>query len=361
MDMAGKSPSLWRSMALALASRAVTKKTSPAVAPPRTQAPRAAEAADRQDRGKSASTPLEIPARGWKEIAVRVYGEIGEDRVLAVAAGVTFYALLAVFPMIAALVSIYGLVADTGAIGEHLDKLAGVLPGGAVDIIGEQVKRINAQPATSLGLSFFIGLGVSLWSANAGVKAMFDALNVAYGETEKRSFIALNAQSLLFTLGAVVAIIVALAAVVAVPIILRYVWLNPTIELLIRVARWVALLLGVMLALALLYRFGPSREQPHWAWLSPGAILAGLVWIGASMLFSYYAANFGSYNETYGSLGAAIGFMTWIWISATIVLVGAELNSEVENQTDHPSAPGDKQERAADAPKASASRDRKRN
>jgi membrane protein len=245
--------------------------------------------------------------------------------------------------MIAAMVSIYGMVADPVAIGERLGQLAGILPGGAVDIIGEQVKRITEQPASSLGLSFFIGLAVSLWSANAGVKAIFDALNVAYGETEKRSFLMLNAQSLAFTLGAVVAIIVALAAVVVVPIILRYVWLNPTIEWLIGAARWVALLLGVMFGLALLYRFGPSREQPRWAWLSPGAIVAALVWLGASMLFSFYAANFGSYNETYGSLGAAIGFMTWIWISATIIIIGAELNSEVENQTNHPSAPGDKE------------------
>lgn len=327
---------------MALASRVVGKRSTQSNA---TGAAVKDSPARQGDRGQAASTPLEIPPRGWKDIAMRVYGEIGEDRVLAVAAGVTFYALLSVFPMIAALVSIYGMVADPAAIGEHLDKLAGVLPGGAVEIIGDQVKRINAQPASSLGLSFFIGLGVSLWSANAGVKAVFDALNVAYGETEKRSFVALNVQSLLFTLGAVVAIIVALAAVVAVPIVLKYVWLSPAVEWLIGAARWVALLLGVMFALALLYRFGPSRDQPHWAWLSPGAIVAGLVWIGASMLFSYYAANFGSYNETYGSLGAAIGFMTWIWISATIVLVGAELNSEVENQTNDPTAPGDKGER----------------
>lgn len=293
-----------------------------------------------QERGRDSNSPAEIPAKGWKDILWRVYEEVGKDRVLAVAAGVTFYSLLAVFPAIAALVSIYGLVADPADINEHIASLANVLPGGAIEIVSEQVKRIASQPPERLGFSFFISLGIALWSANAGMKAVFDALNVAYGETEKRSFIKLNAQSLLFTLGAIVLLTLALLAIVVVPVILRYVGLGPAVEWIISLARWPVILMGVIFMLALLYRYGPSRDRAEWRWLTPGAILAATVWLAASMLFSWYASNFGSFNETYGSLGAVIGFMMWMWISAIIVLVGAELNAETEHQTARDSTEG---------------------
>src|SRR3954471_24532224 len=163
-------------------------------------------------RGRSANAPSEIPVSGWKDILLRVYRGISEDRILLVAAGVTFYGLLAIFPGIAALVSIYGLFADATTISKHLDMLAGLLPGGVVDIISEQLQRLTAQPPGKLGLTTFIGLGISLWSANAGIKAMFDALNIVYGEKEKRSFIKLNAVSLAFTAGLIIFSLFAMAA-----------------------------------------------------------------------------------------------------------------------------------------------------
>jgi membrane protein len=290
-------------------------------------------AASEPGRGRQADTPTEIPVKGWKDILWRTYEEFSADRVMSIAAGVTYYALLALFPALAALVSLYGLFADPATIRDHLVTLSNILPSGAIDIIGEQVSRIASTGEDTLGVSFVIGLGVSLWSANAGMKAFLDALNVVYDEDEKRGFIALNLRSLAFTLGAVVFILVALAGIVVVPVVLAFVGLASSTEWLLAIARWPILLTGVTLGLAVVYRYGPSRDQAKWKWVTPGSIVAAVLWLAVSMLFSWYAANFGSYNETYGSLGAVIGFMTWIWISSVVVLLGAEINAEMEHQT----------------------------
>jgi len=291
-------------------------------------------------RGRTASTPAEIPAKGWKDVALRIYNGISEDRILALAAGVTFYVLLALFPGIAGLIALYGLYADAGTISQHLDTLAGVLPEGGLQIIREQIERLAAQPPQRLGIATIIGLGVSLWSANGGMKAMFDALNVVYHEKEKRSFIRLNAISLAFTLGAMAFILAALAAMTILPVVLSYVGLSRVTELLIRIGRWPILLLVVSFAIALIYRYGPSRDQPKWRWITPGSVFAALAWLCLSLLFSWYTENFGSYNETYGSLGAVIGFMTWLWLSSIVILLGAKLNAETEHQTARDSTVG---------------------
>jgi membrane protein len=296
-------------------------------------------AREQPDRGRQAASPGEIPAKGWKDIFWRVYQEIGKDRIVAVAAGVTFYGLLALFPAIAAIVSLYGLFADPSTINEHLAKLSGLLPGGATDIISEQVKRIASKGGGTLGLTFFTGLAISLWSANAGMKAVFDALNVAYGEEEKRGFVMLNLQSLAFTFAMIAFLLLAIGGIVVIPVILKFFWLGK-VEWLISFLRWPVLYLGVLFALACLYRYGPSRDKPQWRWVTWGSAIAGAVWLIGSMLFSWYVANFGNYNETYGSLGAVIGFMTWMWLSTTIVLIGAEINAEIEHQTAHDTTEG---------------------
>jgi membrane protein len=284
------------------------------------------------DRGRQADTPSEISAKGWKDIALRLYQEFSNDRILLVAAGVTFYAILALFPAIAALVSIYGAVADPGTINDQLNNLRGILPDGAIDIVGGQVKRLVDKGDTALGLTAIISILISLWSANGGVKAIFDALNIAYEEEEKRSFVMLNLQSLTFTAGALLFVAVALTGIVVVPAALQVLGLDDKAWY-IALLRFPALLLLVIGALAVLYRYGPSRRTPKWRWVTWGSAVAGLLWLIVSGLFSWYVANFGSYNETYGSLGAAIGFMTWIWLSTTVVLLGAELNAEMEHQT----------------------------
>jgi membrane protein len=263
----------------------------------------------------------------------RTWEEFNKDRILSVAAGVTFYALLALFPAVAALVSLYGLFAERDTIGSHLNVLAGFLPSVAVEIIGSEVSRIAGQAESTLGTAFFFSLVVSLWTANAGMKGLFEAMNVVYEEDEKRSFIALNLRSLGFTVAAIVFVLLALAAIVIVPIVLNYVGFATIGEVVLSLLRWPVLLLIVLFGLAVLYRYGPSRRNAQWKWVTWGSVLSAILWLAASLLFSWYVANFGNYNTTYGSLGAAIGFMTWIWLSTIIILLGGELNAEMEHQT----------------------------
>jgi membrane protein len=291
-------------------------------------------------RGRTATTPSDIPAKGWKDIVLRVYRGISDDRVVANAAGVVFFGLLALFPGIAALVSIYGLFADPATISAHLDTIAGVLPGGALDIIRDQLTRVTAQGRATLGVSFVVGLVISLWSANGGIKSLFDALNIVYEEREKRSFIQLNATSLIFTAGGIIFLLVALAAMVALPVALDHLPLKEVTALILKIARWPVLLVLVAFGLALIYRYGPSRREPQWRWISWGSAFAAIGWVIASLLFSWYAENFGSFNKTYGSLGAVIGFMTWMWLSVIVILVGGKLNAEIEHQTARDSTKG---------------------
>ncbi|MFC7053423.1 YihY/virulence factor BrkB family protein [Hansschlegelia quercus] len=301
------------------------------------RAPRAEAAlspeGDLHSRGKDVATPVKLPARGWKEIVFRVYSEIAEDRLLAVAAGVTFYALLAIFPAMVALVSLYGLTADVGTLNDHLAAFSGLIPRSGIELIRDQVTRLVTKSDGTLGFAFVFGLGAAIWSANAGMKALFDALNVVYGEHEKRSFVMLNALSLAFTGASLAFVIIAFNAVVVLPIVLQYIWLGSAAEALLSFARWPALLLCMLSGLAMVYRFGPSRRSPKWRWAAPGSLLAAVLWIAGSLAFSFYAENFASYDKTYGSLGAAIAFMTWIWMSVIVVLLGGELNAEMEHQT----------------------------
>jgi membrane protein len=265
-----------------------------------------------------------------RDVAAHIWTNIGCHRVLAIAAGVTFYALLAIFPAIAAIVALYGLFADTHTIVTQLNSLAGLLPGGAIDVIGDQIGRIASRPHSSLGFTFIVGLVVSLWSANAGMKAMFDALNVVYNTEERRGFIKLNAVSLSFTLGAIALLLGAMAGVVVVPIVLNALPMESLTAPALGYARWPLLLILIGLGLSVIYRFGPNREHAQWRWISWGSAVAAIAWLAASLLFSWYAANFGSYNQTYGSLGAVIGFMTWMWLSSIVVLLGAEIDAVME-------------------------------
>jgi membrane protein len=323
-----------------LAAAFIVERVAPArngKPPLQPQQERAASAAaisgEEGDHGRHAPSPSDIPAKGWKDILWRVYGNIGDHRILALAAGMTYYSILAIFPALAALVAIYGLFSDPASIAKHLDEISGFIPGGAVEVAREQLTRVASKGGSTLGFTFAIGLAISLWSANAAMKALFDTLNIVYGEHEKRGFLKLNAMSLGFTLAGIAFILSALAAVVVVPVVLDYLGLSNAADLLIRIARWPAMFLALAIGLSFIYRFGPSREAPRWRWITWGSAAATIMWLAASALFSFYAANFGTFNETYGSLGAAIGFMTWLWISAIAILLGAELNAEMEHQT----------------------------
>jgi len=294
------------------------------------QAARAAQ----PGRGRGADAPTHIPWRGWKDILWRVYEDIGRHRLLLAAAGVTFYAMLAVVPAITALVSLYGLFAEASAINAHLSFIAGMMPASAYELISDQITRIASNNDGKLTFAFVIGLGVALWSANAGMKSIFDALNIVYDEDEKRSFIKLNLISLAFTLAAVVALLVAIGAVVALPLVLAYLGFAAEQQAgFLPLLRWPGLFVLVMLGLALLYRFGPSRKDAEWRWVSVGSMFASFAWLAISALFSWYLSKFADYNATYGSLGAVIGLMMWIWLSVTVIMIGAELDAEIEHQT----------------------------
>jgi membrane protein len=324
---------------LVLAAQRYFRPLSPQT--PRARLPNA-EAAQRRDfapellqrgRGRYSSNPLRIPWAGWKDILWRTYRRTSDDRLLATAAGVVFYGLLAVFPAITALVSFYGLFADPKTIGANLQSLALMLPEGSFQIVQDQITRVLNKGSTALGATFLFGLALAIWSANAGVKAVIDALNVVYEEREKRTFIRLNLLSLAFTMGGIAALMVMVTAVVAFPLALDHLGLKPQSQLIVSLARWPLMFVILLVALGVLYRFGPSRRAARWEWLSVGTLAAALLWIAGSGALSWYLSNFGNYNATYGSLGAAIGLMMWMWMSAIIVLCGAELNSEIEHQT----------------------------
>jgi membrane protein len=283
-------------------------------------------------RGRGADAPTEIPPEGWRDALLRVFHGISEDRITTISGGVTFFVLLALFPGLAGMISLYGLFADSSTIGQHLSNLEGILPEGGMQILRDQLQQLSSQPAQKLGFATFASLAISLWSANGGVKSMFEGLNAVYEEHEKRSFTKLNAISLALTFGMLTFAIASLLTITIVPQFLGYLGL-PGVSDIVSYARWPALLVVAGLMIAMIYRFGPSRNQPQWRWISPGSIFAAVTWIGTSLLFSWYTAHFGSYNKTYGSLGAAIGFMTWIWISTMVILIGAKINAELERQT----------------------------
>ncbi len=286
-----------------------------------------------QGRGRDADSPEQISALGWQDVLWRVLWSISADRVLSTSGGVAFFALLAVLPGVTSIVSLYGLFADASTIGNHLTILAGILPGGVLAVISDQIILLARQPNETLGAAFTIALLVALVSANSGVAALFDALNVVYGEQEKRSLVRFYATTFLFTLAGIAFLVMAISAVVVLPLILKFVGSATTSEALLSFLRWPLLLVTLTVSLGFIYRYGPSRREARWRWVSWGSIIAAVLWIAASMLFSWYVATFDSYNKLYGSLGAAIGFMIWLWISAVVVLLGGELNAEMEHQT----------------------------
>lgn len=286
-----------------------------------------------KDRGRAAAVPSEIPLRGWRDILWRVWHETNEDRITLIAAGVTYYLLLALFPALAAFVSLYGFVANPVTVADHVALLAGLLPRDGLDIIRSQLQSLASADHGALTFGFVTALAIAFWSANNGIKSLFEALNIAYEEREKRSFLRLNLMAFAFTLGAMVIATGLIVSVGVVPAILALLHLDAFSAAILAVARWPIILVLTAIGISILYRFGPSRRYAQWRWISWGSALATIIWIAASAGFSFYLQNFANYNATYGSLGAVIGLMLWTWISVVVLLVGAELNAEMEHQT----------------------------
>jgi len=314
----------------------VLPRATPAQEPLGLQEVRASE----RGRGRSARSPSQIPLRGWKDIVLRTYQETQEDRLLALAAGVVFYSLVALFPTIAAGVSFYALFADAGTIGKHLSLAAGIVPAEVLDMLRDEITRIGAKSDGKLTFGFLLGIGIALWSANAGMKAVFDALNIIYDEQEERGLVRLNLISLFFTICAIGAALLAVSAVMVFPLLLAAFGVSSLDEPIVGYLRWPVMFVLVIVGPAVLYRYGPSRRPAKWRWISVGSIFAASTWLAVSTLFSWYLGNFANYNATYGALGAVVGLMMWMWLSTIVVLVGAELNSEIEHQTSRDSTVG---------------------
>lgn len=295
---------------------------------------------DDRGHGRDADRPQDIPPRGWFDVLKRVVRETSRDNVSLIAAGLALYALLAVFPALAAAVSLYGLVSSPDQIAGQIQGLSGVLPEQAAGILRTALQNLARQQNQALGVGAIIGVVVALWSARKGMVALMTATNIAYDEEEERGFFRQLFVSLAFTLAAVAGFVLVVLLAVAVPIVLRTLAVPDVIQAVIGVLRWVALWFFIVLALAVVYRFAPDRNQPKWRWVTWGSAIAATLWLVGSLLFSLYVQNFGSYGETYGALGGVVVLLMWFYLSAYVVILGAEINAELEHQTRRDSTKG---------------------
>ena len=294
-------------------------------------------------RGRDARTPFQIPRRGWKDIAVRVKDEWGDDHVGLSAAAVAFYSFLALFPALAATVSLLGLVARGRNPEEVIDDLFGALPDGARDILSEQLTTISSQTSGSLSFGLVIGVALSLWTASGAVGQLVNTINIAYDEEETRNWFLRKAMALGLTLGAVVFVAAAVFVVVGFPEIIERTGFGVGTRRLLNILIWPGLALAFGGALAIMYRIAPDRSPARWQWVSVGSIFAIVAWVAVTLGFRLYVTWFGSYNETYGSLGAGVVILLWLWLTAVIVLLGAEINAEIEHQTEYDTTTGGEQ------------------
>lgn len=283
-------------------------------------------------RGRQAAKPTQIPARGWWDIAMRVKDELNKDNVSIIAAGLALYALLAVFPALGAAVSIYGLFASPDQISRHITSFEGLLPAQATEILQNQLQALSGQQQV-LSVGLVIGVLIALWSARKGMVALMTAVNVAYDEREERGFFKQILISLLFTFGAVVAFLAVLLFAVAIPLALELLPLGRAAEVTILAVRWAILWLMAAFGMAVVYRFAPDRHEPKWKWLSVGSCVAATLWLIGSLLFAIYARSTASYGETYGALGGVVVLLMWFYLTGYSLVLGAEINSEMERQT----------------------------
>jgi membrane protein len=306
------------------------------------------------DRGRSADIPTQVPARGWKDVLMRVKVESKQDNISLLAGGVAFFGLLALVPALVALVSVYGMVADPEDVEQQVGDALTAAPEEVRDLLTQQLSSITQDTGSALGLAAAISVLVALWSASSGVKNLIAGTNAAYDEDETRGFVKLRAVSLAFTLGTILFMVAAIFLIAVVPALLAETGLGSAGRMVAGVLRWVLLFVAMMVGLSILYRYGPDRDGARWSWVSPGAVFATVLWLIGSVGFAIYTANFGKYNETYGSLGAIVVVMLWLFITALAVLLGAELNAELERQTrkdttkGQPRAMGERQATAAD-------------
>ncbi|NYI46314.1 membrane protein [Nocardioides aromaticivorans] len=288
-----------------------------------------------QDRvpGADADKPTEIPRRGWWQVVRRAWREAKSDQVPLLAAGVAFYSFLALFPAMIAAVMLYGLVRDPADVQRQVDELSATLPSDAASLLTTQLEALTTTSSSSLGLGLIISLVLALWSASGGVGNVMTAVNLAYDEEETRGFVKRKALALGLTLGAIVFVVVAVGMVAVAPAVLDNLVGAGPLRWALEVVRWLGLLVAMSVALGVLYKLAPDRDAPTFRWVSIGSVVATVLWLLASLGFSLYVDNFGSYNKTYGALAGVVVLLLWLWLTMYVVLLGAEVNAEAEQQT----------------------------
>ena len=286
------------------------------------------------DTGTQASSPTQIPVRGWREVLWRAVQEALQDNLSLLAAGVAFFAVLSLFPALIALVTLVGLVTDPAQITQQVQSFTTGLPQGAQELIADQLAAIAGSGDGALTLGLVVSLLVALWTASSGTSNLLSAVNLAYDETESRGIVRLRAIALLLTLGAIVFFVLTLALIAVVPVILNLVPLGPAGTVLAQVLRWTLLIALIVTGLAVLYSVAPARNPPKFRWVTPGSVVAALLWLLGTAGFSLYVTYFGTYNKTYGTLAGVIVLMLWLFLTSAVVLLGAEINAEAERQTE---------------------------
>jgi membrane protein len=273
-----------------------------------------------------------VPLGQLRRVLRGVYNEFFDDSIPTVAAGVTFFFLLALFPAIACVVSLLRMFADAGELHRDLNIVSGFLPGGAVSVLRDELHRLVAQKPGEINLSFFIAFAIALWSASGGFKALVDALNVAYEVKDRRGFLRQTVNALIFAAAAILFAIVAVNLGVVVPAWALRSDADFWVRLLVQILAWpFSFLMGSVLV-ALIYRFGPDRRDPKWRWITWGSATASFLWLMGTLLFTWYVEHFGTYNQVYGNLGAIVGFLTWVWLSIVVLLLGAEIDCELQQR-----------------------------
>jgi membrane protein len=292
-----------------------------------------AHAREERHRGRTATRPGEIPRAGWRDIFARVKAEIGSDHVSLVSAGLAMYALLAVFPGLTAAVSIYGIFATPTDVIDHIKVFAGIMPPGTWDLLAKQLQTLTQQGSGSLSATAIGGIIVALWSARSAMASLMTATNIAYSEREKRGFFTQTFLSLGFTLGAIVAFLLLLAIGVAIPVVLSVLGTQEWIRVLVAIVRWAVLWFIVVLGLSVIYRYAPARKPARWHWVTWGSAVAATLWLAMSLVFALYVSMFGTYGKTYGALATGVVLLMWFYLSSFAVVLGAEINAEMERQT----------------------------
>jgi membrane protein len=307
-----------------------------------------------QNRGRRATSPHQIPMPGWKDILVRSWSEVSENNIFLISGGVTYAVLLALFPALAALVSIYGLLLDPAQVERQVAALSDILPQESAQMIGDQLHKLIATPSGSLGVSAALALLLALWSASRGMSGLISALDIAYDQKETRGFFKFNLVAIVLTVLMLIGGTVIIALIGVLPAALQFVGLKDSTKWLLLLLEWPLLIVVVMLSLAVLYRYAPDRHPPRWRWVSPGAIVATFLWLLGSVAFTVYVTHFNSYDKTYGSLGGVVVMLTWLYLSAFVALFGAVINAQSERQTradstiEDPKPMGDRKAYAAD-------------